>query len=149
MRRISVWAVALLMLFCMVTGSSAEVPEHYVMMFSKQPFLEVEERFYPEDRIYAVVDFIDLKKGTYNLTVDWITPKGKVAVKDSQVISLQEDEGNWRMFFWLELQSKGAVSQIMGGGEYSSGVYGEWQVVIYCNNEKLTPLSFEITESVL
>ena len=140
---------AICVFFCAVSVTYAEVPEHYVMLFSKQPFLEVEERFYPEDRIYAVVDFIDLKKGTYNLTVDWVTPKGKVAIKDSQIIDLQQDEESRRVFFWLELQSKGAVSQIMGGGEYSTGVYGEWQVVIYCNNEKLTPLTFEITESVL
>ena len=96
-----------------------------------------------------MVDFTDLEAGTYTLNVDWILPTGKLAKQDSHTLTVEEDSGAYRIYFWLQLHEKGAIRQIFTGGEYSEAVYGRWKVQIYSNGEPLTQVSFEITNAVI
>lgn len=143
--------VKLLLLFCMLLCSTAvaEAPQHTIKMFNEETFTDEQEKFYPSDKIYAVTDFTNIQKGKYELNIDWILPTGKLVKQDSHTLTLPEDAGGYRVYFWLQLHEKGAIKQIFTGGEYNEVVYGRWKVQIYCNGEPLSQAWFEITDSVI
>ncbi len=85
----------LLFFMCMLFGDTvlAEVPAHTVGMYNEEPFTVEQERFYPSDKIYAVVDFANIQAGTYELNIDWILPSGKLVKQDIHTLTLSEDTG--------------------------------------------------------
>lgn len=143
--------MSLLAFCCLVFAAfaSAEVPQHSIRMYNEEAFSVEQEKFYPSDTIYVVVDFTDIKAGVYNLNIDWILPTGKLVKQDSHTLTVSEDSPAYRIYFWLQLHEKGAIEQMFTGGEYSKAVYGRWRAQVYSNGEPLTQVGFEVTDSVI
>ncbi len=130
------------------TPGQANVPEHAIRMFHQEPFVEEQQKFFPFDTIYTVVDFADMQPGEYTVNIEWIQPNGKLVRNSSHPFFIEEEEDFYRVFFWLKLHAAGPLSQLIGASEYASDVYGRWKVRISCNGNPLSSAAFEVTDAL-
>lgn len=137
--------VVLLLAYCPLAAFGAP-PLHSVGLYHDDRFQEPQQKFFPSDKIYVLIDFPKLQKQDYNLSVEWIRPDGVLARNDTHLLSTVEEGAAQQVFFWLQLHEKGPVSQMLSGREYSEHVFGEWKVKLYCNGELLSIAGFTVTD---
>ena len=117
-----------------------------VSMYNSKPFDKEMDKFLPSDRIYVSGMFSSLKAGKYNVVTHWKTPKGDIARKIVRQLNLQKDVENYRVYFWFQLVEKGLFSNMLTGSKYKDKVYGQWQVLLYLNEEQVMIKNFVISE---
>ena len=125
------------------------VPQYDVRLFHDESFSKEQEKFFPFDTIYTVVDFSDMQPGDYTIDIDWIQPDGKLVRNSSHPFTLSEKMEAYRVFFWLKLHAKGPLGQLVSGDEYTSSVYGRWKVQVSFNGEQLSPTSFVVSDDIM
>lgn len=127
----------------------ANVPTHEVRLYHQKPFVTEQDKFFPFDTIYTVVDFIDIEPGDYHVNIDWIRPDGKLARNSSHPFTLEKKVAKYRVYFWLKLNAKGPLGQMLSGEEYTPSVFGEWKVKLSCNGQQLSSTAFLVSEDHL
>lgn len=126
------------------TSLSATLPSHTLTVFTDRTAETAETVFSPAEKIQAALDLHQLPKGTYEVTIDWISPATKLVQQDHHAFTLETDTEAYRVLFWLKLQAKGPFKQMFSGSEYSRGAYGTWKVQLYWNGETIAEAEFEI-----
>jgi hypothetical protein len=122
---------------------------HEVKLYHDEKFQEEQEKFIPADTIYFVIDFSELQKQTYALSIEWIRPDGLLVRNDSYDLTVSSEPANKRVYFWMQLHEKGPLSQMISGNEYSPKVFGDWKIRLYCDGEVLSTTEFTMTDTIL
>lgn len=131
------------------TISSAETIQHEVRLYHDDSFQEEQQKFIPSDTIYVVLDFSELKKKKYSLSIEWIRPDGMLVRNDSYDLTPENEPSQKRVYFWMQLHEKGPLSQMLSGNEYSPKIFGGWKIRLYCNGEVLSTTGFQIADTIL
>ena len=137
-----------LFIFIIFSGqlASANVVAHEVRLYHDDSFKTEQDVFFPFDTIYTVIDLKNLNPGDYEVSIDWVQPDGTLARTTTYPFTLDKAEPNYRVYFWLKVHEKGPLKQLISGAEYPDSVFGEWEVHISCNGDKLSTRSFQISD---
>lgn len=122
---------------------------HEVHLYHDDKFQEEQQKFIPSDTIYIVIDFTELQKQKYSLSIEWVRPDGVLVRNDSYELFPESEPSAKQVYFWMQLHEKGPLSQMMSGSEYSQKVFGDWKVRLYCNGELLSTTGFTMTDVLL
>ncbi|WP_163338867.1 hypothetical protein [Desulfopila sp. IMCC35008] len=141
--------VAFIVLILGASTVMAGAVSHEVRLYHDDTFQEEQQKFIPSDTIYVLIDFFDLKKQQYALSIEWIRPDGVLVRNDSYELSPESEPLSKQLYFWMQLHEKGPLSQMLSGSEFSPNVYGDWKVRIYCNGEILSIIGFTMTDTIL
>lgn len=147
--RLLIHTVGLIMLMLGPSMLMAGTVSHEVRLYHDDSFQDEQQKFIPSDTIYVLIDFFDLKKQQYALSIEWIRPDGELVRNDSYELSPQSEPASKQLYFWMQLHEKGPLSQMLSGSEYSPNIYGDWKVRIYCNGEVMSIIGFTMTDTIL
>lgn len=133
--------------FLLVSGQPAVAAESYLVrdkMYADSEFKSEQYRFNPHDKIYVVLDFVNIPAGQYNLTADWITPWGSLERQTTHAFSLERTTPAYQVYFWLKLHRKGPLKRALTGVEFKEEFFGEWKVNYYLNGLSIGQRKFEV-----
>jgi len=118
----------------------------HASLHSKQPFVMPRAKFHPFEKVYIYLVFDHIKAGKHSLSTHWLSPRGKVAQKLVREFNLTEDVQSYGVYFWFELIRNGAFTRMFTGNEFSSKVYGVWQVITFLDGKKIDTREFTVTD---
>lgn len=117
-----------------------------VTMHDSKPFVTEKSLFLPSDRIYVSLVFPKLKAGKYNIVSHWQTPWGTIARKTVKKVNLSKDAEPYRAYFWFQLVENSMFTKLFTGDDYKKKVYGQWEVLFYLDEEKITSKPFIVAK---
>lgn len=133
--------------FMLTVVSTLNASESYLSnsaMYADTSFEKEQYKFSTYDKMYLVLDFINLPPGQHDLIVDWLTPFGNLERQTSHTITSTDKLSSHRIYFWLKLIKRGPLKRTLTGQEYKEEFYGEWKVNFYLNSLPIGWKSFEV-----
>ena len=112
-------------------------------LYDEPSFLVEKHELSIYDKIYLVIICKHLPRGSYELSVLWENPGGKVIRTDTQTFFVDEP-GDRRSSFWLKLMRKGPVERGFTNTDFDRDNYGKWQVINYLQDDRIITKSFSM-----
>lgn len=128
------------------TGERKKESTFHASLHSKQPFVLPRAKFHPFERVYIYLVFNHIKTGKHSLSTHWLSPQGKVVRRLIREFDLNQDVRSYGVYFWFELIRNGAFTRMFTGNEFSSKVYGVWQVITFLDGKKIDTREFLVTD---
>ncbi|MEN8189591.1 MAG: hypothetical protein ABFS19_07075 [Thermodesulfobacteriota bacterium] len=137
----------LLLLFTAAPLQGENLTTLETAMYDKgPPFKKSTVEFSPFDTIYLNVYVGPLPKGAHSLSIEWITPAGKMTRQQGSDFKLDKDTNVYNRYFWLKFGKSGPLKSMFSGGKFSSKVYGRWTVKISLDGNFIGEQKFIVNE---
>ena len=130
-----------------LVGNGAEAVKHSLLMYKGGTAgQQAVTHFSPDDRICLYIDFHGIPRGEYFFQADWYNPFGELQDSSSHAFTLKA-ESDYAVEASLEISRAGFLSRLFSASEttgYHAKFYGEWQVRLFLNGNRVAEKTFEI-----
>lgn len=126
-----------------LTESAAEDFKCNLSLHGDETYKTPEIRFSPYDAIYLQTICQDLQPDTYEMNAVWYNPSQQIQRQDTHTFHLQ-NKTNYTAFFWMKLHKKTSIREALSNRSFSTKQYGNWNIKLYLNNQKIGTKSFSI-----
>lgn len=136
------FVATLLLLLTATSGGLAVQKAPVVFMATDLEGRETAQNFDCHDKIYIHAAFLDLKKGTHEVSVKWINPKGK----RQDYSNLKFSESNYRVWFWLKLKPAfgGKLLKSFAPSFGMEDFIGAWNARLYLDGKLVSTKFFYV-----
>jgi hypothetical protein len=99
--------------------------------------------FDAHEKIFLYIDIIGPVIQPAELTVNWVTPSGRIERYHSQTIQ-PSGKSTSVYYSWLKLMKKGKLSRTFSNQDYDSSYDGQWRVFIFLDHLEQQQLEFDL-----
>ena len=99
--------------------------------------------FIPQQKIYIDIRLQGIEPGEHNVTLDWLSPDGKVQSQNHKKTFI-DDTGCYQQMFFIHLSRLGIFTRMFAGSSYPRSFLGEWTCRFFLDGVKLQEYNFTI-----
>ena len=133
--------------FAVSASASSGDPQYHIYVTSKvvhqQPDIKPMNVFDCNDRIYLVVEALNLEDSNHDLVVQWIDPSGKQEEKTDYSFPNQPFVRVWA---WLQLRGPtgAAIGQVIDPSFGMERFIGSWNAKVNLDGRKIQDVPFDV-----